>query len=250
MTKEVLFLAFTFFYESAAYVNFFIHRIKKSKLSIKNRSNMKLLIIGATGGTGRELVKQALMLGHRITILVRDPEKVLTVHPNLLVTQGNVLNTTEVEQAVSGQEAVISSLGHKRFFIKTNILSEGTKNIISAMNRQNVKRFICITTLGINDSRFRLGLYYTLFTIPIILYFYFRDKAIQEKLIIKSNLNWTIVRPGQLTNSKLTGEYKVGNDVGNYLITNTISRANVAHFILSHLSNKTFFHKTVGIVNH
>jgi len=210
---------------------------------------MKLLIIGATGGTGRELVKQALELGHKITILVRNSEKVLTSHPSLQVINGNVLNIKEVEQAVSGQDAVISSLGHKRFFIKTNILSEGTKNIIASMEKQNVKRFICITTLGINDSRFRLGLYYTLFTIPIILFFYFRDKSKQEKLIMNSKLDWTIVRPGQLTNSKLTGEYQVGNNVGNYFITKTISRANVAHFILSQLCDKTFFHKKVGIVN-
>lgn len=210
---------------------------------------MKLLIIGATGGTGRELVKQALELGHKITILVRNSEKVLTSHPSLQVINGNVLNLKEVEQAVSGQDAVISSLGHKRFFIKTNILSEGTKNIIASMEKQNVKRFICITTLGINDSRFRLGLYYTLFTIPIILFFYFRDKSKQEKLIMNSKLDWTIVRPGQLTNSKLTGEYQVGNNVGNYFITKTISRANVAHFILSQLCDKTFFHKKVGIVN-
>lgn len=210
---------------------------------------MKLLIIGATGGTGRELVKQGLERGHKVTMLVRNPQKVTIKHPNLLIRKGNVLNLSDVLDAVDDQEAVISSLGHKRFFIKTNILSVGTKNIIAAMEKQNVKRFICITTLGINDSRFKLGLYYTLFTIPIILYFYFRDKAKQEKLIIKSNLAWTIVRPGQLTNSKLTGEYKVGTNVGNYFITKTISRANVAHFILTQLSDKTFFHKTVGIVN-
>jgi putative NADH-flavin reductase len=210
---------------------------------------MKLLIIGATGGTGRELVKQGLELGHKVTVLVRNPQKVTTTHPNLLIRKGNVLNPGDVQQAVDDQEVVISSLGHKRFFIKTNILSEGTKNIIAAMDKQNVKRFICITTLGINDSRFQLGLYYSLFTIPIILYFYFRDKARQEKLIIKSNLAWTIVRPGQLTNSKLTREYKVGKNVGNYFITKTISRANVAHFILSQISDKTFFNKTVGIVN-
>lgn len=210
---------------------------------------MKLLIIGATGGTGRELVKQALELGHKITILVRNPEKVLTVHPNLQVIKGNVLNNTKVEQAVNGQDAVISSLGHKRFFIKTNILSEGTNNIIAAMENQNVKRFICITTLGINDSRFKLGLYYTLFTIPIILFFYFWDKAKQEKLIMKCNLDWTIVRPGQLTNGKYSAIYKHGSEVGNYIITKTISRANVAHFILTQLDDKSYLRKAVGIVN-
>ena len=117
---------------------------------------MKLLIIGATGGTGRELVKQGLEFGHKITVLVRNPQKVTIKHPNLLIRKGNVLNLSDVLDAVDDQEAVISSLGHKRFFIKTNILSVGTKNIIAAMEKQNVKRFICITTLGINDSRFKL----------------------------------------------------------------------------------------------
>ena len=71
-----------------------------------------------------------------------------------------------------------------------------------AMEKHHIKRFICITSLGINDSRFKLGLYYTLFVIPVILLFYFLDKEKQERIIMKSNLDWTIVRPGQLTNGK------------------------------------------------
>ena len=148
---------------------------------------------------------------------------------------------------MAGQDAVLSALGHKRFFIRTNILSEGTKNIIHAMEKQNVNRFICVTSLGINDSRFKLGLYYTLFVIPVIIFFYFRDKAKQEKLIRSSNLNWTIVRPGQLTNGKKRGSYKHGASIGNYILTKMISRANVAHFILSQLSDATYLHKTPGV---
>ena len=149
--------------------------------------------------------------------------------------------------AVSGQDAVISSLGHKGFFIKTTILSEGTKNIIQAMEIQNVKRFICITSLGVNDSRFKLGLYYTLFVIPFIIFFYFWDKSKQEKLVQSSKLDWTIVRPGQLTNGKKIGKYKHGLNVGNYILTKMISRADVAHFILSQLNDKTYVHQTPGI---
>ena len=157
---------------------------------------MKLLIIGATGGTGRELVKQVLAGGHVVTALVRNPGKLKITHPGLYIVKGNVLDQSIVEEALAGQDAVLSALGHKRFFIYTSILSEGTKNIITAMEKHQVKRFICITSLGINDSRFKLGLYYTLFVIPVILFFYFRDKAKQEKMIRNSNLNWTIIRPG------------------------------------------------------
>ncbi len=111
---------------------------------------MKLLIIGGTGGTGKELIKQALEQGHILTALVRNPEKINTTHKNLSVIKGNVLEFNKVQQVVAGQDAVLSTLGHKRFFIKTNILSEGTKNIIDAMEKHKVNRFICVTSLGIN----------------------------------------------------------------------------------------------------
>jgi putative NADH-flavin reductase len=209
---------------------------------------MKLLIIGGTGGTGKELIKQALEQGHSLTALVRKPEKLKIAHPNLSIIKGNVLDFDKVQQAVEGQDAVLSALGHKRFLIKTNILSEGTKNIIHAMEKHQVNRFICITTLGINDSRFKLGLYYTLFVIPFIVFFYFRDKVKQEKLIRSSKLNWTIVRPGQLTNGKKRGSYKHGSKVGNYILTKMISRADVAHFILSQLTDISYLRKTPGVV--
>ncbi len=208
---------------------------------------MKLLIIGGTGGTGKELIKQALEGDHRVTALVRDPNKIKIKHSNLIVLKGNVLDIESLEKAAVGQEAVLSALGHKRFFIKTTILSEGTKNIISTMKKYDVKRFICITSLGINDSRFKLGLYYTLFVIPVILFFYFLDKSKQEKLIIESGLDWTIVRPGQLFNGKKRAKYKHGPAVGNYVLTKTISRADVAHFMLNQLTDKGYLYKTPGI---
>jgi putative NADH-flavin reductase len=209
---------------------------------------MKLLIIGATGKTGIELIKQALAEGHHITALVRNPGKLKISHPWLRIVKGNILDCNKVDEVVQGQDAVLSALGHKRFFIYTNILSEGTKNIIAAMEKHQVKRFICITTLGINDSRFKLGLYYTLFVIPVIVFFYFMDKAKQEKLIRNTNLNWTIVRPGQLTNGRRRGHYRHGADVGNYILTKMISRADVAHFMLSQLNDASYLQKVVGIV--
>lgn len=210
---------------------------------------MKLLIIGGTGKTGQELIKQALEQGHQVTAFLRNPINLKLSHANLHPVKGNVLDYDSVEKAVTGHDAVLSALGHKRFIIYSNTLSEGTKNIIKAMEQQQVKRFICITTLGINDSRFRLGLYYTLFVIPVIVFFYFRDKAKQERLIRNSNLDWTIVRPAQLTNGKKRGKYKHGNNAGNYILTKMISRADVAAFMLSQLNDKTYLHKAAGLCN-
>lgn len=210
---------------------------------------MKLLVIGATGKTGRELIKQALEEGHEITAIVRKPKKLKIDSANLNIVKGDVLIPESLKNAFHGQDAVLSALGHKRFFIKTTILSRGTKNIIDAMNKNGIKRFICITSLGINDSRFKLGLYYTLFTIPVILLFYFLDKSKQEKLIMKSNLNWTIVRPGQLTNGKKRINYKQDVNAGNYILTKMISRASVAHFMLKNLETNLCLHKSVGVTN-
>ena len=208
---------------------------------------MNLLIIGATGGTGRELVKQALEQGHKVTAFVRNPEKFQLQHSNLTIAKGNVLEADSVESAVMGKDAVLSALGHKRWFIKTTILSEGTKNIISAMQKYGVKRFICETSLGISDTWGRLGLYYTLFVIPVITYFYFKDKERQERFIKESTLDWTIVRPGQLTNGRKRGVYRHGNDIGSWIFTVHISRADVADFMLSQLVGSEYLRKTPAI---
>lgn len=208
---------------------------------------MKLLIIGGTGKTGLQLIKQGLDSGHTITAMVRAPNKLNIKHSNLKIVQGNVLVPENLATAMKDQEAVLCALGHKRFFIKTSILSKGTENMIRAMKRNHVKRFICITSLGINDSRFKLGLYYTLFTIPVILFFYFLDKAKQEKIIFNSGLDWIIVRPGQLTNGKKREKYRHGYPVGNYILTRMISRADVAHFMLNQLMDNTYLNKTPGI---
>jgi len=208
---------------------------------------MKILIIGGTGKTGKELIKQGLEQGYSITALVRNPTKIKINHPNLTIKKGNVLKPESFGDTFQGQDAVLSALGHKRFIIKTTILSEGTKNIIAEMQRQKIKRFICITSLGINNSRFKLGLYYTLFTIPFILFFYFLDKSKQEEIIKQSDLNWTIVRPGQLTNGKKRTKYKHGEELGNYILTKMISRADVAHFMLNEINVKHYLYKTPGL---
>nr|WP_297704312.1 SDR family oxidoreductase [uncultured Eudoraea sp.] len=214
-----------------------------------NLKKMNILIVGGTGKTGRLLISQGLEEGHCITVMVRKPNKLKINNPNLKVLKGNVLNLENVETAVQGQDAVLSALGHKQFFIKTSILSKGTMNIIRAMEKKEVDRFICITSLGINESRFRLGLYYTLFVIPVILFFYFRDKSKQEKLIAQSNLDWTIVRPGQLTNGRKRTNYQHGPNLGSYILTKMISRASVAHFLLKNLTSNLYLHKAVGITN-
>src|SRR5216683_6089638 len=188
----------------------------------------RVLIIGATGGTGRQLVTQALERRYVVTALVRDPSRLKVDHPQLTVMQGDVLDESSVEAAMRGQEAVLCALGHKRFFYPSRILSEGTRNILRAMETHGVPRLVCETSLGIGDSAGRMGLYYTLFVIPVILPFYFWDKTRQEQLIAASNVDWVIVRPGALSNAKGRGTYCHGHRLGSFIFTVRISRADVA----------------------
>ena len=209
---------------------------------------MNLLIVGATGGTGRQLVTQALERGHQVTALVRRPPRD-EPRPALTLVVGDVLDPGSLDRAMQGQEAVLSALGHKRWLAPSRILSEGTRNLIAAMVRHGVQGFVCETALGISDAWWQMGLYYTLFVRPVILPFYFRDKVRQEAVIRASGLAWTIVRPGMLTNGLPRDRYRHGPRVGHWLWTVRISRADVAAFMLDQLTDRRYVRATVGVAD-
>jgi putative NADH-flavin reductase len=207
----------------------------------------RVLVIGATGGTGRQLVAQALERGYKVTALVRDPSRLRVDHPQLTVIQGDVLDAGSVEAAMRGQEAVLSALGHKRFFYPTHILSEGTGNVLRAMETHGVPRLVCETALGIGDSAGRMGLCYTFFVIPVILPFYYWDKTRQERMIARSKVEWVIARPGALANGGKRGRYRHGRHIGSFLLTVRISRADVAEFMLNQLVSDTYLRTAPGL---
>lgn len=207
----------------------------------------RVLIVGATGGTGRQLVAQALERGYEVTAFARDPSALGVEHPRLHVVRGNVLNYPSVDAAVRGQDAVLSALGHMRYFYPARILSEGTRNVLLAMETHGVQRFVCETALGVGDSAGRLGLPYTFFVIPVILPFYFWDKSRQERLIAASGVNCVIVRPGALTNGAKRGRQRHGRRVGSFLWTVQISRADVADFMLNQLTDNMYLGAAPGV---
>jgi uncharacterized protein YbjT (DUF2867 family) len=200
-------------------------------------NRMRILVIGATGGTGQQLLRKALDLGHEVTALVRKPKRLKIEHPRLRVVKGNVLDYASVESAMQGQNAVVCALGTKRFFFPTRTLSEGTRNILRAMKSCNAPRLICESSLGLGSSVGRLGLLFTFFVVPVILPFIFWDKIRQEKLIEESDTDWLIVRPGVLKNAEARGTYRHGPNLGNFLWSVRISRADVADFMLKQLTN-------------
>jgi uncharacterized protein YbjT (DUF2867 family) len=207
----------------------------------------RVLIVGATGGTGRELVKQALERGYAVTAFARTPARLTVTHPRLTVIQGDVLDPESVATAMRGQEAVLCALGHRRYLYPTRIQSDGTRNILEAMKAHGSRRLVCLTSLGLGDSAFRLGLLYTLFIIPVILPFYFWDKTRQEKMIARSAVEWVIVRPGALNNGDKRGRVQQGRGVGNVLFTVRVSRADVAAFMLTQLGSDTYLKSAPGV---
>ena len=202
---------------------------------------MNLLIFGASGGTGRCLLEQA----HHVTAFARSPEKVTTQHPNLKIVKGDILDYDSVAAAMPGHDAVLSALG-VYLFHKNTVLSDGTRNIIRAMEAHGIKRFICESALGIGDSRDQVSLFVEFVFYPLLLRHFFPDKERQELHIRQSTLDWVIVRPARLTKGKQTGQYRHGFGP-HEKIKGVISRADVAEFMLKQLTDDTYLRKTPGV---
>lgn len=205
---------------------------------------MKLLVVGATGRTGREIVAQALEQGHVVTAFVRNSAAMTTRHEALKVMQGDVLDYPSIEDAVAGQDAVLSTLG-ARSLKKTSVLSEGTKNIIRAMERHGVRRFVCESSLGVGDSKRQLGWLTNLLILPLLRNVY-REKEVQERYVKQSNLDWIVVRPAALTNGPRTGTYRDGFRPTHRIVAR-ISRADVADYMLKQLTDNTYLRMTPGV---
>ena len=204
---------------------------------------MKLLIIGTTRGIGLQLLEQALQVGHAVTALVRDPQKIPKQHDGLRVIQGDILDPESVQSAMAEQEAVCVTIGIGITWKPVTVFSQGTRNVLEAMRRQGVRRLICITGIGAGDSKGHGGFLYDRLFNPLLLKTIYADKDRQEALIRASETEWTIVRPGFLTNGPLTKEFQVINDVTG-VTSGKISRADVVHFILDELAANRYVGQT------
>lgn len=208
------------------------------------RTTMKILIFGATGTIGRELVQQALDQGYVVTAFARNPAKVEADHPNLSVVQGDVLDPASVEQAIRGHEAVLLSIGAG---MNGGVRAEGTQNVIRAMEKADVRRFICQSTLGVGESRGNLNAYWKYVMFGLLLRRAYADHVAQEKYVQQSRLDWTIVRPAAFTDGEHTGAYRHGFAGTDKSTALTISRADVADFMLKQLVDDTYLHAMPGL---
>jgi putative NADH-flavin reductase len=216
---------------------------------------MRLVIFGATGGTGRRLVERAIAEGHEVTALVRNPSRMAMRHQRLNIVVGDVFDPERVREAVAGNEAVISVLGSRQ---PSNPLrpnrpgdpngpaSAGSGNIIMAMKEHGLRRFVCQTAWGVGESKEEPGLagaFFMKVLVPPLLRDEYADKEAQERIVRASDLDWVIVRPMILTNGSWTNDYRAAEDLkpGRRPY---ISRADVADFLLRQLTGGTFVRKT------
>jgi putative NADH-flavin reductase len=203
---------------------------------------MKVLVFGASGGTGRELLKQALNKGIEVTAFVREAAKIQDIqHPNLTVVTGNALNREDVGLAVAGHDAVLYAIGAgpKR----TTIREQGTRLLIEAMQAANVKRLVCLSSFGVGDSRTDLSFFTRYVVVGIFLRHAFADHERQEAVVKKCALDWTLVRPPHLKDGEHTGIYRHGLTLAFADIKGWISRGDLADFMLKQLEDNRYIRR-------
>jgi putative NADH-flavin reductase len=206
---------------------------------------MKLLILGATGGIGLEIVRQAIDHGHQVTAFVRTPERLKEFGDRIAVIQGDVLNSAELERALEGQDAVLSSFGARepRSKADADLLRRFAVALTRAMLHAKIRRVVVVSVAFLfKDSIFP----------PAYLFgrLFFRDTVIDasgmEDVFRKSELDWTIVRPPQLTDKPRTGKYRVQEG---HLprFGFTISRADVAEYFIKIVKDRASVGKISGV---
>ena len=204
---------------------------------------MKLLVIGATRGIGRSLVEQGLAEGHAVTVLVRDPGRLTADHERLNVIKGDIRDTAAVGRAVKDQEAVCITIGIAPTRKPVSVFSEGARNVVAAMTDGHARLLVCVTGIGAGDSKNHGGFFYDRIFNPLLLKTIYEDKDRQEALVCESGLEWIIVRPGFLTNGPMTGSYRALTELEG-VRAGKISRADVAHFILTEIKARQYLFKT------
>ncbi len=195
---------------------------------------------------GQQLVKQALEQGHSVTAFARNPAKLDIQHANLNIVRGDVMNLPSVEKAVRGQDAVVCVLGAGKN-MTSKIRSQGTQNIIQAMEKAGIRRLICQSTLGAGDSWGNLNFYWKYIMFGFLLRKVFADHQLQEQYVQQSSLDWTIIRPGAFVEGIRTGNYRHGFPGSDRTLELKISRGDVADFILKQLSDDSYLCKAASL---
>lgn len=208
-----------------------------------------VLIVGASKGIGLETTRQAIAGGHQVRALARSVAGLGLSDPGPEKIQGDALNSRDIEAALDGMDVVIQTLGVsslRELFRPVSLFSDATRILVGAMEGKGVKRLICVTGFGAGDSRASIS---CLQRLPFQAVFgrAYADKSAQERLIKDSTLDWTIARPGVLTNGRRTGRYKILDEASMWR-NGIISRSNVADFLVRQIEDQNYIRKALVLV--
>jgi len=203
----------------------------------------KILVLGATGGTGRLIVGQALDRGQEVTALVRSPDKASRLKGAKLIV-GDVRDEKVLREALKGQDAVVSALGTPASpFREVTLLSTATRALVRAMKAEHVSRLVCITGIGAGDSAGHSGFLFDNVIFPLLLKKVYADKNRQETIVRDSGLDWILVRPSVLNNKPGRGLVRALADLSDFH-GGGVSRADAATFVLDQLHAGAWLHRS------
>lgn len=213
---------------------------------------MKVAIFGATGFSGKAILKEALAKDYQVTILVRNAKAVSIQHKNLTIIEGNVLDNTTVNNVLQHQDAVIQCLGvnGKGDGKPTTFVSDANKIIMDEMAKSNVKRLIAMSIAGSGNSiNFvpwivrKIALPYFMKWLQVLI----DDKNRMEPMIMKSQLDWTIVRCAGILDKPAKG--KVNDTLTGKGLKFAITLPDMATFLVAQLQEKKYIKQTPSISN-
>ena len=203
-----------------------------------------ILIFGGTSGVGLETVKLALSRGHKVTSVTRRPERMSVEHANLVNHKGDITKRDTFDAMLSNSDAVISAIGLSPTRNEVTVYSKGIENVLESMQQHGVKRVLTITGIGAGDSKGHGGFFYDNILNPLLLKTDYADKTRQEEILKKSEVAWSIIRPGFLTDDPARNSYTVVSNMRKVRVGD-IARADVAHFLLASLEQGLYQKQTV-----
>src|SRR5712664_3788166 len=208
---------------------------------------MKLVVLGATGGTGLEIVRRAIEHGHSVTAFARSPERLKPFRDRITIEQGDLLNSAELERVITGHDAVVSGFGPRVPLSKAdaNLLQQFAVALTSAMLHTAVRRVVVESVAFLfRDSIVPPTYLFGRLFFPGIV----ADSSAMERVFRDTELEWTIVRPPQLTDKPYTGKYRVREGHLPRFGFN-ISRADVADCMIKTVEDRVSIGKVLGASN-